>query len=105
MTDYVYLDVFIEVRGRFWIIYQNFTNDVEMKTASYVQYISAVMNAQVGYACIILYNTAPLVVVVDRYTVTQSVRPCIFGGVALCEADTTVALHDLYCTVYSRNKT
>ena len=36
MTDYVYLDVFIEVRGRFWIIYQNFTNDVEMKIASCV---------------------------------------------------------------------
>ena len=43
--------------------------DEQMKIASYVLYmcISAVMNAQVGYACIILYNTAPLVVVVDRY--------------------------------------
>ena len=64
MADYVYLDVFIEIRGRFWTFSSNFTSVVELKIASY---ISVMMIAQVGYPthvhvlCIILYSTAPLV--------------------------------------------
>ena len=36
--------------------------------------ISAVMNSHCGYACIILYNTAPLVVVADRAGATGKKR-------------------------------
>ena len=90
MVDYVYLDVFIEVRGRFWTFCQNFRTENRIL---YLCHDDCSGRLHMYYTFIhILYSTTPLVVIVVVFTVVGyticEARPCIFGG--LCEP-----LHDL----------